>query len=366
MDIMLTDMSVILDTSASKPPFMDETQEQITDSFVMMFANVFEELSRQVNIDNKADPSRKTPLDDIVENTTTDNPKPQIETKSDITEPTNMDIQQENEPSIDMIQLAPVVAWLSFSMPKQESIENTETEPTINNNIAKDIPKEVKNKLSLAAPDVKEIPKEPAHQEIPIIHKSAEIAQEFKPLTAKVAEQTDSILIPSDASNSTDDVIHTQNINQTTSTPPQLGTSKNIHINTPVHQQAKWTEDFSQHIAWLGKQSIKSAMIHLNPKDLGPISLMISVTDDIAKLSIQTQHQQVRDMITDSLPKLKDMMLEQGVNLSDVQFDNQSRQSSSQSHQQERFIPEWANQEQELLDENKDVIIKKGLVDDFA
>ncbi|AWN74354.1 flagellar hook-length control protein FliK [Legionella anisa] len=148
---------------------------------------------------------------------------------------------------------------------------------------------------------------------------------------------------------------------------PNLGTAPKaltipIEINKP-----EWAKQFSDHIIWLGQHEVKSALIKINPEDLGPLEISIKVINDSASINITTHSHQIRAIIDQSLPKLQAMMAEQGLNLSEVHIDSDdsTRQSSQQnsSSQEEATL---AVEDEKGITPLKNKKAPKGLVDYFA
>ncbi|WP_454783769.1 flagellar hook-length control protein FliK [Legionella sp. WA2024007413] len=133
-----------------------------------------------------------------------------------------------------------------------------------------------------------------------------------------------------------------------------------MEINNP-----EWSDQFSQHIIWLGQQEVKGAIIKINPEHLGPLEISLKIINDTASINITTHNSHVRDIIDQSLPKLQVMMADQGLNLSEVHIDSEthSRQFSQQNTRDPEKFPQGDVDEVTPL-KNKRVI--KGLVDYFA
>ncbi|HHF7375041.1 flagellar hook-length control protein FliK [Legionella bozemanae] len=129
----------------------------------------------------------------------------------------------------------------------------------------------------------------------------------------------------------------------------------------------EWSKQFADHIIWLGQQEVKSAIIKINPEDLGPLEISIKVINDSASVNITTHTHQIRDIIDQSLPKLQAMMAEQGLNLSEVHIDSDG--SAHQSPQQNSSSQEetaLAIEDEAGITPLKNKKILKGLVDYFA
>lgn len=117
--------------------------------------------------------------------------------------------------------------------------------------------------------------------------------------------------------------------NQTAATTTNTAAPKSLDIPVPLaHPQ--WGDKFSEHIVWLGQNDIKSAIIKIHPEELGPLEISVKVSKDAsASVNIISHSAHVKDLVDQAIPKLRDMMAEQGLNLSDVQVSTEQRSTSS-------------------------------------
>lgn len=94
--------------------------------------------------------------------------------------------------------------------------------------------------------------------------------------------------------------------------------TQQFQLNTPL-QQKQWGTEFTQRISMMisnGQQQV--AEMRLNPARLGSIGVRIQIEDDKANISFLTSHQSVKEAIEVSLPRLKDQLEQQGLDLGDV------------------------------------------------
>lgn len=101
------------------------------------------------------------------------------------------------------------------------------------------------------------------------------------------------------------------------------------HLNHP-----EWNAELGEKLLWMHKQDIPSAEIRLNPEHMGPISIKIDVNQDQTSVSFTTQHAGVKEAIEAALPKLREMLGEQKLDLADV---NVSQQHSDQKQGRESY-----------------------------
>ncbi len=93
----------------------------------------------------------------------------------------------------------------------------------------------------------------------------------------------------------------------------------------------EWNKDLSERIVWMSNKAIPTAEIRLNPEHLGPISVRVNVTDDQATVVFTAQHALTREALEASIPKLREMMNSQQLNLVDVSVGSASDQGRSPS-----------------------------------
>jgi hypothetical protein len=99
--------------------------------------------------------------------------------------------------------------------------------------------------------------------------------------------------------------------------PPSLPLAEPLH--TP-----RWGEGFANRVSWMVKQDLQQAELRLNPPDLGPLEVRIAVANDEARITFTAQHALVRDAVEAALPRLREMLTANGLNLAQVDVGQQS------------------------------------------
>ncbi|WP_049781062.1 flagellar hook-length control protein FliK [Hahella chejuensis] len=110
--------------------------------------------------------------------------------------------------------------------------------------------------------------------------------------------------------------------------PPYVTT-----LQQPV-QGDDWGEGMAQKVVWFVGQKIQSASVHLNPPELGPIEMKIHVQKDQAHVQIQSPHAIVRDMAEGTAHRLRELLAEQGLQLSQFDVSSQQQQTGAGSGQE--------------------------------
>ena len=88
-----------------------------------------------------------------------------------------------------------------------------------------------------------------------------------------------------------------------------------------------WNQELGEKLIWMHKQSMPSVELRLNPEHLGPVLVKIELSQDQATVAFTAQHLAVKDAIEAAIPKLREMMGGQQLNLLEV---NVSQQQSDQ------------------------------------
>lgn len=135
-----------------------------------------------------------------------------------------------------------------------------------------------------------------------------------------------------------------------------------------------WNKELGERILWMNNRSIPAAEIKLNPQHLGPISVRIDVNQDQATISFAAQHSTVREALEASIPRLRDMMNAQQLNLIDVNvsqhFSSDQGRSQPQNFAQTASSPNLDNADisAEAMEEidNGRAVITKGLLSIYA
>lgn len=129
--------------------------------------------------------------------------------------------------------------------------------------------------------------------------------------------------------------------------------------------QPEWGDHFNDHVIWLGQQKINSALIKLHPEELGPIEVHIKLVKEDASLAINTHSTAVRDLLEQAMPRLKEMMAEQGVNLSQVNIEsNKNHQQPTPQQASKTLSPD--QQDGEVAMAVSEIKKPQGMIDYFA
>ena len=126
-------------------------------------------------------------------------------------------------------------------------------------------------------------------------------------------------------------------------------------------------------MTWFVSQKISAASLRLNPQHLGPMEMAVSMDGDQASISFTSQHSLVRDALESSIPRLREMLSENGLNLVNVNVSQQGKshgndQGASGSQQESGVDNDdsGANEPVSGPDVQRMTVHAQGLVDYYA
>lgn len=97
-------------------------------------------------------------------------------------------------------------------------------------------------------------------------------------------------------------------------------------VGTPA-----WDQQLGQKVVWMAAGGDQSATLTLNPPDLGPLQVVLTVTNDQADAAFMSAQPEVRQALEAALPRLRDMMAEAGIAFGNATVsDGAAQQQSSQ------------------------------------
>lgn len=76
-----------------------------------------------------------------------------------------------------------------------------------------------------------------------------------------------------------------------------------------------WDQALGQHVVYMAGQGSQSASLTLNPPDLGPLQVVLNISNDQANASFTAAQPEVRAALEAAMPKLREMMSEAGITL---------------------------------------------------
>ena len=124
-------------------------------------------------------------------------------------------------------------------------------------------------------------------------------------------------------------------------------------------QQKGWDQAMGQRVVWMVRNNIQEAQIQLNPRELGPINVRVSIQNDQANVQFVAHHATTREALESALPRLREMLSESGLNLaqSDVSQHNPGRQGGEAGEGGQR---QGSSADPSASDEHDDLAAQEG------
>jgi flagellar hook-length control protein FliK len=94
-------------------------------------------------------------------------------------------------------------------------------------------------------------------------------------------------------------------------------------LSTPVHD-ARWADALANRLVMMARDGESTASLKLVPVDLGPLDIQITVRDGEASVHFGAAHQETRSVLEASLPRLRELLGAQGLQLANASVSQQS------------------------------------------
>lgn len=136
-------------------------------------------------------------------------------------------------------------------------------------------------------------------------------------------------------------------------------------------QRPGWGEAVVDKLMWMSARQLGSAEIQLDPPELGPLQLRVSTQHEQTSVTFSSHHPAVRDALDAALPRLRDMLESQGLQLVDVDVSGQDlpgrQQAASDSAGSLGGVP--GGDEDAVASLSAELLapaLRRGLVDEYA
>jgi len=127
--------------------------------------------------------------------------------------------------------------------------------------------------------------------------------------------------------------------------PAQAAALMNVHAQgglavqaseklTPAVGSPGWDQALGQKIVWMVAGEQQSASLTLNPPDLGPLQVVLSVNNAQANATFTSAQPEVRQALEAAMPKLRDMLGEAGIQLGQATVNSGSANQQGAQDQQ--------------------------------
>lgn len=178
------------------------------------------------------------------------------------------------------------------------------------------------------------------------------------------------------ANSSTDSSLPTRAMSQaapaleaiTRATESLAPTGRGFVVQTPVGPSVghpQWNQAVGDKVLWLAAQKISAAELRLDPPELGPMQVRVSVHQDQVQVTFTSPHANVREALDQGASRLREMFNEQGLSLN-VEVSDQSlsrRQGQGEANNHSRSAAATAEDETAVAET---VVANHRLIDHYA
>lgn len=107
-------------------------------------------------------------------------------------------------------------------------------------------------------------------------------------------------------------------------------------ISTALSTKSHFTDNLALRVQWMFSQALSSAEIMMDPPEMGPLSVKIQHHNGETNIIFHASHAATREALDDGLPKLKEMLLQQGINIgeAEVKQEQEGSENSAESGEQ--------------------------------
>lgn len=100
-------------------------------------------------------------------------------------------------------------------------------------------------------------------------------------------------------------------------------------LRTPLND-SRWSQEFGEKIVWMAHNDQQQAQLSLNPANMGPLQITLSLDADKASALFTAATPEVQQAIEDALPRLREMLSAAGISLGQAHVGTQAQQEQGQ------------------------------------
>ena len=108
---------------------------------------------------------------------------------------------------------------------------------------------------------------------------------------------------------------------------------------------AAWDNALGQKVLWMVSQQQQVAELTLNPLDLGPLQVVLTINNDQASATFVSQNADVRQALEAALPRLREMMADTGISLGNTTVSADTSEQQGGFERQHRSNPRHGESE---------------------
>lgn len=115
---------------------------------------------------------------------------------------------------------------------------------------------------------------------------------------------------------------------------------------SPTVGTTAWSQALGEKIVWMAAGAQQTATLTLNPPNLGPLQIVLNISNDQATASFFSAQPEVRQALEAAFPRLREMMNEAGIQLGQATVSADTpRQNDPSDHPAQRIAPPFGTDE---------------------
>ncbi|WP_137169278.1 flagellar hook-length control protein FliK [Marinomonas sp. FW-1] len=164
--------------------------------------------------------------------------------------------------------------------------------------------------------------------------------KEQEAMIGRMSAQIDGNFADDNATGGLNSSLHNNNVNRAAvvaANASAMAPQNNLTMSVPPGHPG-WANEMTQKVAWIARDGGHTAHIRLDPPELGSLTVKVSVdSDSNTQISFIAATPQARDLLEGQMGRLRDMLAQQGMDLSRADVDvSQQDTSGAQDRAGER------------------------------
>ncbi len=150
----------------------------------------------------------------------------------------------------------------------------------------------------------------------------------------QASSQSDRLMPSSEETQSISDVELGADEFSLLSTTPLSQTASQSILSAPLNlRQPQWAQDVAQRVQVMINQSMDELEVRLDPLGLGPMKIGLKLDEQQkAHVTLSAQHGVTREMLENALPRLKELLAQEGIELASATVDSGEKQTGNEQN----------------------------------
>ncbi|OZB87246.1 MAG: hypothetical protein B7Z48_01205 [Thiotrichales bacterium 12-47-6] len=187
----------------------------------------------------------------------------------------------------------------------------------------------------------------------------------------QASSQSDHLMPSSEETQSISDVELGADEFSLLSTTPLSQTASQSILSAPLNlRQPQWAQDVAQRVQVMINQSMDELEVRLDPLGLGPMKIGLKLDEQQkAHVTLSAQHGVTREMLENALPRLKELLAQEGIELASATVDSGEKQTGNEQNSAQSSHQSASNLSEDAANTTVSMTVTSSsehLVDQFA